>query len=122
MRIVVASALAIALLSPVILFAVPKRETASAEKIYTINYAVADLPVWRSNLKDAPKFAPEVLTKYLRSTVDPNSWKNGAEIRPFQRNASLVITQTQANHEKIADALHGFRETDPREVEEVIVK
>jgi hypothetical protein len=118
MRIVAASALGIALLSPVLLLAVPKHET--AEKIYSINYAVADLPVWRTNLKDAPKFAPELLTAYLRSTVDPNSWKTGAEMHPVQRNASLVITQTESNHNKIFEALNLLRDADPREVREVI--
>ena len=120
MRTAVASALGIALLSPVLLFAVPKHEAAPAKVVIT--YAVADLPVWRTNLKDAPQFAPEVLMTYLRSTVDPASWKAGAEMRPFERNASLVVAQTQANHEKIADALRAFREADPREVEERVVR
>jgi beta-mannanase len=122
MRIVAASALVIGLLSPMLLLAVPKHEAASPEKVYAMTYAVADLPVWRTNLKDAPKFSPEVLTKYLRSTVDPNSWNTGGEIRPNQRTASLVIAQSQSNHEKIADALKAFRETDPHEVEEKIAK
>ena len=121
MRIVVALAFGIALLSPVLLFAVPKHEAAPA-KLCVIPYAVADLPVWRTNLKDAPKFAPELLVTYLQSTVDPASWEAGAQMRPFERNASLVISQTQANHEKIADELRAFREVEPREVEEKVVR
>jgi beta-mannanase len=122
MKAVAASALAIALVSPLLLFAIPKTETPPRVKLYQVNYNVADLPVWRSNLKDAPRFAPEVLTTHLRSTIDPASWSNGATIRPFARNASLVIAQSKANHAKIADALKAFRESDPREVEEVIAR
>jgi hypothetical protein len=121
MKIAAVSALAIALLTPLFLLAVPKHENGSNE-IICVTYAVADLPVWRSNLKDTPHFAPEVLIKYLQATVDPNSWRTGAEIRPFERNASLVIAQTQSNHEKIADTISAFRERDPREVEEVKVR
>jgi hypothetical protein len=88
----------------------------AAPVVYAVSYNVADLPVWRNRV--IPEFAPEVLVKYLRSTVDPASWEAGAEIRPFKAKAILIIAQTQPNHEKIADALASFRENDPREFNE----
>jgi hypothetical protein len=109
------------MVSPVLLLAAgPQVTKKSSPPVYLITYAVADLPVWRNKGDKSPEFAPEVLTTYLRATVDPKSWKKGADIRPFTKQAALVIAQTQANHEKIADALESFRENDPREVTERI--
>ncbi|MEM6329058.1 MAG: hypothetical protein AAF790_02300, partial [Planctomycetota bacterium] len=53
------------------------------------------------------------LIDLIVSTVDSTSWAdNGggeAEIRPYVNNLSLVISQTQANHEAIADLLEQLR-------------
>jgi hypothetical protein len=87
-------------------------------ELYVITYNISDLPVWRHNGKAAPTFAPELLTKYLRATVDPDSWNAGAEVRPMADKATLVISQSQQNHDKIADAIDSIRDSDPREVKE----
>ena len=53
------------------------------------------------------------LIDLITSTVATDSWaENGggqAEIRPFPTNLSLVISQTQAVHEQIADLLEQLR-------------
>jgi general secretion pathway protein D len=53
------------------------------------------------------------LIDLIVSTVETDSWaENGggqAEIRPFPTNLSLVISQTQAVHEEIADLLEQLR-------------
>jgi hypothetical protein len=121
MRIASVFAIAIALLSPVLLFAVNPGAHADATaktENYLIVYNVSDLPVWRNKGKSAPEFAPDVLVKYLRATVEPKSWAAGAEIRPIVKDASLVICQTQANHEKVSAAIKSFRANDARETDE----
>src|SRR4051794_25080220 len=104
MRTVAAFAIALVTLSPVIVRAVSPRDPTTeqaAPKYYPVTYNVSDLPVWRNKGKGSPEFAPELLTKYLRTTIDPHSWTAGAEIRPVRQRASLVISQTGANHKKI---------------------
>src|SRR5207342_3123358 len=53
------------------------------------------------------------LIDLIVSTVSTDTWaENGggqAEIRPFPTNLSLVISQTQAVHEQIADLLQQLR-------------
>src|SRR6201995_1848882 len=53
------------------------------------------------------------LIDLIPSTVSTDTWaENGggqAEIRPFPTNLSLVISQTQAVHEEIADLLQQLR-------------
>jgi general secretion pathway protein D len=53
------------------------------------------------------------LIDLIVSTVEPDSWAEGgggtAEVRPFPTNLSLVISQTQAIHEEIADLLEQLR-------------
>jgi hypothetical protein len=82
-----------------------------APPIYAVTYDVSDLPVWSGTGKDA-KFSPDVLVSFLRLSVDPNSWALGAEIRAANLNGRpvFVVAQTEANHEKIADAFDSYRE------------
>jgi len=121
MRTAAAFSGAIALAFPVVLLAVDSSEqsTKSATaKYYAITYNISDLPVWRNKGKAAPEFAPELLVKYLRATIEPHSWTSGAEIRPLGRQASLVISQTDANHKKVSEAINSFRQGNPREFRE----
>ena len=123
-----AVALAIIVGFPVMLFAVTPNEQSTEVKrpiLYPLTYNVSDLPVWRNKGKAAPEFAPEMLMKYLRATIEPQSWSSGAdgaEMKPIVRTASLVISQTAANHEKIAEVIDSFRSAHPGEVAECVVK
>jgi hypothetical protein len=121
MRTSAASAVTIALVFPVVLWAVnPKEQSteSAAAKYYPTTYNISDLPVWRNKGKASPEFAPEILMKYLRATIEPQSWSTGAEIKPLGRTASLLISQTKANHKKISEAIDSFREDNPREITE----
>jgi hypothetical protein len=124
MRIATASGIAIALVSPVLLLAVNPGERSTDSNDSKLNvriYNIADLPVWRKGGKNTDsEFGPELLVKYLKLTVDPNSWNTGAAVRTSAKDASLRISQTAANHKKIAAAISSFRLDDPREVEEQV--
>src|SRR6476620_2415223 len=111
MKVVVALAIALGLVSSLTMFA--SAEPKSSKLRYVMAYNVADLPVWRTNGKET-KFAPQVLIKYLQSTVDPQSWENGAAVKADEKRASLIIAQTQANHEAIGAAMKSFRDSDVR--------
>jgi hypothetical protein len=122
MKTVAAFGIAIALVSPIVLWAVtPHRnaDDAASPKYYSISYNVSDLPVWRIKGNAAPQFAPDLLTKYLRETIDPKSWSNGAEMRPETSRASLVISQTEENHTSISKAIGSFRGDHAGEFREV---
>jgi hypothetical protein len=97
--------------------AIAKPESNAGEKVYPVIYNVPDMPVWE-NTKSKPMFAPRVLTALIRAKVDPPSWNRAAEIRVLADKAGLVIAQTRANHEQIADLLESLRESDPREFSE----
>jgi hypothetical protein len=108
MKTVAAFGIAIALVSPVVLWAVnPHRnvDDAASPKYYPMIDNVSDLQVWRINGKAAPQFSPDLLTKYLRETVDPKSWSNGAEMHPDAARASFVISQTEENHTSISKVI-----------------
>jgi hypothetical protein len=112
MKTVAVFGIAIALVSPIVLWAVSPHQgeaDAAAPKCYAISYNISDLPVWRVKGNAAPQFAPELLTRYLRETIDPKSWSNGAELRPEAARASLVISQTQENHTSISKAIDSLR-------------
>jgi hypothetical protein len=117
MKALALSAVVVALVSALTLFAAPKTDKADA--LYLKVYNVADLPVWRTNLKQT-EFAPEVLIKYLQASVDPKSWSSGGEVKGDAKHAAILVAQTQANHEAIAKAIRSFRLLDGREVEEEV--
>lgn len=79
-------------------------------EFYVVSYAVTDLPVWRGTGKDA-EFAPELLMSFVRLSVDPGSWELGAEMRPMKvkNQPVIVVSQTEANHERIADMFEAYR-------------
>ncbi len=60
MKALALSAVAVALVSTLTLFAAPK--TDKADVPFVKIYNVADLPVWRTNLKQT-EFAPEILNQ-----------------------------------------------------------
>jgi flagellar basal body L-ring protein FlgH len=118
MKLAIVPAIGVVLMFPVLVPATgsecPKNSQADSDTYFVV-HNIADLPVWRSQGMSAPRFAPEVLVAHVRSVVDPASWDSGAEIRSIEDKASLVIRQTQANHEKIADLLQSFRKDFPGE-------
>jgi hypothetical protein len=81
-------------------------------------YPVGDLPVWRVQ-NGQPVFDPQILMLYLKTNVLPNSWrKNLAEMSPFEKNASLVVSQIEEGHAEIAEVIASLREKDNREAPE----
>lgn len=97
-------------------------EDQKLEVIHNRVYYIADLPVWQFTPKAEPKFDAKILIAYIKTTVSPDSWFGDAEIRPFNKNASLVVAQTAANHEKIADLLSELRPARTGETEERVGK
>ena len=81
-------------------------------------WAVADVESradrqWPGGMGGAANADFDSLIDLIVSTVANDTWvENGsgeAEIRPFPTNLSLVISQTQAVHEQIADLLEQLR-------------
>jgi hypothetical protein len=77
---------------------------------YTVVYCVDDLAVWERLPKTGiASFNPGILIRHIQAEGAPESWKFGGEIRPWEKQASLVIKQTKQNHHKISmllDSLH----------------
>jgi hypothetical protein len=95
-------------------------EKAKQPELVTKVYPVPDLQVWKVRPQGV-QFDADLLVAHLKSTVDSQSWRgavcsspadaknaNGA-IQPFERNGSLVICQTEENHEQIANLLQKMR-------------
>jgi len=89
-------------------------------KFVTVVYPVPDLQVWTVR-PDGVEFDADLLITHIKSTVDPQSWRGGVcadpkraehadgAIRPFERNGSLVICQTEENHKQITHLLTKMR-------------
>jgi len=71
-------------------------------------YVVGDLPVWHVSPGFEPRYDGSLLVAHVREVVDDGSWVRGS-IEEFPTTVSLVIRQTQANHERIARALDRLR-------------
>jgi hypothetical protein len=83
-------------------------------------YPVPDLQVWKVR-PGGVEFDADLLVAHLKATVAPQSWRGAVcsdpaqgeqadgEIQPFERNGSLVICQTEKNHERIATLLQEMR-------------
>ena len=93
---------------------VPRR----AGELVSVVYSVADIiaPIPRDGDKAAPAEPTDAdyqpLLKLIRETVAPLSWDevNGpASMRPYFDTRSLVVRQTQAAHNEIADLLSQLR-------------
>lgn len=77
-------------------------------------YPVPDLQVWKVR-PGGIEFDADLLVSHLKSAVVPNSWRSEANpgadaaIKAFERNGSLVISQTKENHRAIAEMLSELR-------------
>lgn len=92
-------------------------------------YPVADLQVWKVR-PNGVEFDADLLVDYLKSSVDCDSWRSNShgeescgQIQPFERNGSLVISQTKKNHDKITTLIQemriaGLKKTEARETSE----
>jgi hypothetical protein len=89
-------------------------------ELITVAYPVPDLQVWKVRPQGV-EFDAELLVAHIKSTIDSQSWRGGVysdptvgerangAIQPFERNGSLVICQTEENHEQIAKLLQKMR-------------
>ena len=83
-------------------------------------YPVPDLQVWKVRPQGV-EFDADLLTAHVKATIAPHSWRGAVysnpaqaehasgEIRPFERNGSLVVCQTEENHKKIANLFQKMR-------------
>lgn len=95
-------------------------EAVKAPEFVTKVYPVPDLQVWKVRPQGV-QFDADLLVAHLKSTIDPQSWRGAVcsspadaehasgAIEPFERNGSLVICQTEENHEQIANLLQKMR-------------
>jgi hypothetical protein len=75
--------------------------------VHTVVYSVGDLPVW-SNFPKAQheQFDPSLLIAHIQTVVAPESWNSfSVQIRPYPKDAALVITQSRENHHQISSLL-----------------
>lgn len=95
-------------------------DAVKAPEFLTKVYPVPDLQVWKVRPQGV-QFDADLLIAHIKSTIDAQSWRgfvyadpqqaeraNGA-IQPFERNGSLVICQTEENHQQIANLLTKMR-------------
>lgn len=93
-----------------------------ANPLLVMTYPVADLVVpipdptnpqsLPTDAGKTPEVEPENLMSLIRSTIDPNGWDNAGgrgSMKFFTSTFSLVIRQTQDNHEEIAGLLGQLR-------------
>jgi hypothetical protein len=85
----------------------PPREAAA----YSMTYPAFDLPVFRPG-NPSENFDPSLLIALMKEAIDPPSWTTGdGAVAVFPNNLSIVITQTEANHAKIAKLLNAARKS-----------
>jgi hypothetical protein len=103
------------------------------EELVVVVYPVSDLPVWKYSepikwetdenshsrpTQDRPdgetKFDPSLLITFIKSSIDPESWKEGGLIAPHEKTAAIVIRATDSNHQLIGDLLEKMRAADQR--------
>ncbi len=82
------------------------------ERVYPVIY----LPVWQVDpATDEPtRFNPQILIAHIRTYVGSDHWNDGT-IRPFPKNASLVVIQTQDGHARVAKLLAALRDGSEEE-------
>jgi hypothetical protein len=97
-------------------------DPSSPETLFVIVYPVADLPVYTAPRGEKPEFKPDLLITLIQAKVDPDSWEAGGSVSVHDRTNSLIIRQTKANHNLIADLMSRFRKSDPREQTEKLSK
>jgi hypothetical protein len=97
----------------VILFTQLNSATADGQKPpndYTVVYMVGDLPVWQRIPKTGAASFDAMLIDHIQTVVAPEAWTGTRQIRPFEKNESLIITQSGANHEAVSDLLQRMRD------------
>jgi len=81
------------------------------EPFYSMTYPAFDLPVFRPG-NPSENFDPSLLIALMKEAIDPPSWTTGdGGVAVFPDNLSIVITQTEANHAKIAKLLNAARKS-----------
>jgi hypothetical protein len=79
--------------------------------IYTVEYKVDDLPVWRITAKGFA-FDPSAVMAQIEATVAPESWsgKGGAaSMAPSNEGNALLISQNGKNHVQVTELIHSLR-------------
>jgi hypothetical protein len=92
--------------------------TAHAEELVAATYAVADLVVVPAPKPDR-KADPQPLIDHLQRSVAAQSWDGrggDGTMRFYEQNLALVVRQTRAVHEKLADELNALRRRMDRQV------
>ncbi|KAA5546943.1 hypothetical protein FYK55_00520 [Roseiconus nitratireducens] len=82
--------------------------TEKAKTISTRVYLVSDFPVWTSD----KKFDPSVLMRLIQASVTPSDWEGesgDSTMAPYPKNASLVISTSTQNHDRIVDLFESMR-------------
>ena len=80
-------------------------DSASPPKVVT-SYSVKDLAVWSQN---GNKFDPTILVELIKSKVSSADPKNAPQIRPFPKNASLVVVASEKVHQEVAGLMIKLR-------------
>lgn len=77
------------------------------ETLVVHTYPVADLVVPLPPAKDAPQFA--ALEQHLKDVTGAAAWDEGASIARFEQTLSLIVRQTPAVHDQIAETIKQLR-------------
>jgi hypothetical protein len=105
-------AILLAILGATLAANVPAAEPAgedAAAKVYMVVYGLTDLPVYRLHA-GASEFDPSLLISLIEKSVAPESWNaGGGSIAAYPKNMSIVVAQTQANHDRVASLLNSLR-------------
>lgn len=85
-----------------------------SENFYFVIYPIHDLPVYRISKNPTEGFDPSILFALIRQSLPAESWKDGATITEYPQNLSMVVSQTGANHAKLANLLESLREKNKK--------
>ncbi|TWT32285.1 hypothetical protein KOR34_40470 [Posidoniimonas corsicana] len=80
------------------------------QEITTRLYEASDLPVWRQTGNGEVVFDASLLVAHIQSTVSPKTWSEECIIREYEKNASLIVSQTRDNHNRVAKLLDSLRQ------------
>lgn len=83
-------------------------EVAKADQLWVQVYRVGDLPVWHVSAGMPARFDASLLIACIEAIVDPRGAQEGS-IAEHATTQSLVIRQTKANHQRIADMIERLR-------------
>ena len=89
----------------------------SAAKVYSVVYGLTDLPVFRLHAGSS-QFDPSLLISLIEKSVAPESWNatggSVGSIAAYPKNMSIVVAQTQANHDRVASLLNSLRKREAK--------